>query len=133
MENSFDKMNKMIQVLFFLFPLICHALSKSLTKPTITLDEFFDYTSFPSISLSPNGQYLIVHTQKASWDSSSYNNSLWLYELSTERKTLITDKLSVSMKPKWSPSGNWIAFLLNEKRKTNNVSSNTKLEMTQII
>ena len=127
MTNSLIKIHKMIQILFFLFPLICHTLS--LTKPRLTLDEFFDYASFPSISLSPNGHYLIFHTRRASWNSSSYNNSLWLYDIQTNRKTLITDRLSEGMKPKWSPSGSWIAFLLNEPTTNNNVSLNSKLKM----
>lgn len=103
------------------------------TKPLITLDEFFDSVHYPSISLSPNGHYLIVHTVRAQWNSNSYNNSLWLYEVQTHKKTLITDKLSGGMQPKWSPSGNWILLLLNEKANTRNNLLNTTLEMKRNI
>lgn len=85
------------------------------TNPSVTLDEFLEYTSFPSINLSPDGHYLIIHTRRPLWDSGSYNNSLWLYEIRTNNMTLITDKLFEGMKPKWSPNGRWIAYLLNPR------------------
>ncbi|CAF1216889.1 unnamed protein product [Rotaria sordida] len=88
-------------------------------KSTLTLDEFFNYVHFPSINLSPNGRYLLVHTRRPLWNSNSYENSLWLYETQRHRKILITDKLSENFKPKWSPNGNWIVLLLNEKSNTN--------------
>ncbi|CAF3517385.1 unnamed protein product [Rotaria socialis] len=108
----------MIQRLLIFFPFVLCASSIP-TKPTLTLDEFFNYVQIPSINLSPNGRNLLVHTRRSLWDSNSYENNLWLYETETYTKILITDKLSESFKPKWSPSGNQIVLLLNEKSNTN--------------
>ncbi|CAF3349248.1 unnamed protein product [Rotaria sp. Silwood2] len=88
-------------------------------KPTLTLDEFFNYVHYPSISLSPNGRHLLVHTRRPLWDLNSYDNSLWLYETQGHGKILITEKLSENFTPKWSPNGNWVVLLLNEKSNTN--------------
>ena len=85
--------------LLFLFPFVLCASSVTI-KPTLTFDEFFNYVQIPSISLSPNGRNLLVHTRRSLWDSSSYENNLWLYETETHTKILITDKLSESFKPK---------------------------------
>src|ERR1700722_1434659 len=85
--------------------------SSTPTKPRLTLDEFFDYTSFQTLSLSPDGQYLLIRTRPPAWDSNSYEYSLWLYGTYRRRKTLITKQLSPAFKPQWSPSGNWIVFL----------------------
>jgi dipeptidyl aminopeptidase/acylaminoacyl peptidase len=105
--------------LYLLFVLILKLRSSIQTKPTLTLDEFFDYTSFPSLSLSPNGQNLLIQTLRPSWDSNSFENSLWLYETKGQRTKLITKKLSRASKPKWSPSGNWLVLLLDENSASN--------------
>ncbi|CAM2720716.1 unnamed protein product [Rotaria socialis] len=104
--------------LLFFFPFVLWASSVPI-KPILTLDEFFNYVHIPSISLSPNGRNLLIHTRRSLWDSNSYENNLWVYGTETHEKVLITDKLSESFKPKWSPSGNQIVLLLNEKSNTN--------------
>ncbi|UJR19862.1 hypothetical protein I4U23_022995 [Adineta vaga] len=88
--------------------------------PKLTLDEFFNSTSFPSINLSPNGRYVLVHTKTPAWESNKFENSLWLYSTkrSRERK-LITNQLSQIITPKWSPDGDIIAFLINQNSSTN--------------
>jgi dipeptidyl aminopeptidase/acylaminoacyl peptidase len=104
--------------LFFLLQLIVQGSSTE-TKSSITLDEFFEFTTFPSVQLSPNGKYLLIHKRRPAWDSNSYENSLWLYETYGRRKTLITKNLSENVKPQWSPSGNWIVMLVNENASLN--------------
>ena len=102
--------------LLLIFKLIL--CSSTETKPKITLDEYLDFTNYPLLSLSPSGQHLLIQSRRPSWNSSSYENSLWLYSLETKKKQLITKSLSESLKPQWSPSGNWIIFLLNQNSIT---------------
>ncbi|CAF3588511.1 unnamed protein product [Rotaria sp. Silwood1] len=78
--------------------------------PKLTIDEFLNSTYYSSLSLSPNGQYLLVHSMRPAWESNRYDNTLWLYKTQGGQKKLITNQLSRSITPKWSPSGNWIAF-----------------------
>ncbi|CAF1312899.1 unnamed protein product [Rotaria sordida] len=84
------------------------------TKPKLTLDEFFDYTLFPLISLSPTDKHLLIHTTRPSWNISSFEHALWLYDIEKQTRKLITRNLHSSIKPKWSPNGNWIALSLNK-------------------
>ncbi|CAF2784930.1 unnamed protein product [Rotaria sp. Silwood2] len=49
--------------------------------------------------------------KRPSWNTSSYENTLWLYDIKNQTKTLITTNLHTSIKPQWSPSGNYIALL----------------------
>ena len=98
-------------LVFILKWILCSSIER---KPKLTLNEYFDFTSYPLLSLSPSGQHLLIHSKRPSWNSSSYENSLWLYGIETKRKQLITGALSESFKPQWSPSGNWVAFLLNQ-------------------
>ncbi len=74
-------------------------------KSKLTLDEFFDSTDFSSLSFSPSGQYLLFQTIRPAWNISSFDNTLWLYEIDTQKKKLIIKNIVQSLKPYWSPSG----------------------------
>lgn len=88
------------------------ALSFSVeNRSKLTFDEFFDYTTFPLLSFSPTGRRLLIQTKRPSWNTGSYENTLWLYDVQNETKQLITTNVHASIKAQWSPSGNFIALL----------------------
>ena len=74
------------------------------------------------MSLSPNGRYVLVLSQRPVWDSNSFENSLWLYETRGRRKQLITKRLSAAMIPKWSPTGDWFVYSIVDKATTNSTN-----------
>ncbi|CAF2594506.1 unnamed protein product [Rotaria sp. Silwood2] len=98
-----------LYLILFLFEFLSNCLAQ--TSPKLTIDEFLNSTNYPSLSLSPNGQYLLVHSMRPAWESNRYDNILWLYKTQGGQQKLITNQLSRSITPKWSPTGNWIAFL----------------------
>ena len=98
-------------VLLTLFVFSCSALQ---TKPKLTLDEFLDHTAISLLSFSPDGQYLLFQTTRPSWNTSSYEYNLWIYDTVQETRRLVTKKPDISIKPQWSPSGKWIVLLLDE-------------------
>ncbi|CAF1340683.1 unnamed protein product [Rotaria sp. Silwood1] len=108
-------MLKIIIKLYLLLVLQVFLSSSLQTKPKITLDEFFNHTRFPLLDFSPNGQYLLIKTVRPSWNTSSNENALWIYDTKQRTRKLITKNLRQSIKPQWSPNGNWVALLLNEK------------------
>lgn len=108
---------------YFIFILNTIVCLSTKAKPILKFDEFFNYTHFPSLSLSPNGQHLLVHIRQPSWDTDSFESSLWLYDVTMQRKTFITKKLSELFKPCWSSNGNWIVLLLDN----NDLKLNKKL------
>ncbi|UJR19821.1 hypothetical protein I4U23_022954 [Adineta vaga] len=93
--------------------------SSNNTKLKVTFDEFFDYTTYPLLSFSPNGKYLLVQTRYPLWKNNSFEDSLWIYNLNTQIKTLVIKNLHPSIKPKWSPSGNYIGLFLKNDTLTN--------------
>ena len=97
---------KVHSILFF--QLIIYSSGNA--KPKITLDEFFDNTDFQLLSFSPINQYLLIQTRHASWNTSTFEINLWLYDTQMMTMKLITNKLSSFSKPQWSPNGNYIAF-----------------------
>ncbi|CAF1641451.1 unnamed protein product, partial [Adineta ricciae] len=100
--------------LFLLFISKLIICSSNETKAKLTLDDYFDFTNYPSINFSPNDQHLLIQLRRPLWNSHSYENSLWVYNIETKTKQLITSALSTSIKPQWSPSGSWIACSLNK-------------------
>lgn len=104
--------------LLLILTLICFSSIEAYSK--LTIDEFFNVTHFHSINLSPNGRYLLVASERPAWDSNSYEQSLWLYETSGQRKQLITNQLFGSYIPKWSPSGDYFVYLMKDKSDSMN-------------
>jgi dipeptidyl aminopeptidase/acylaminoacyl peptidase len=91
------------------------------SKPKLTLDEFFNSVSFSALALSPDGNSVVIETERADWDQQIFRDDLWLYRVQSgdaERKPGSLIQLTQSghdSEPKWSPDSRWIAFLSERK------------------
>jgi dipeptidyl aminopeptidase/acylaminoacyl peptidase len=83
-------------------------------KPKLTLDEFFNSVSFPSVKVSPDGNSVVIETERADWEQQIFRKELWLYRIASESLTQLTQSGHDSS-PQWSPDGQWIAFLSERK------------------
>ena len=96
-------------------------------KPKITLDEFFNYVEFPSVQISPNGNSVVIEAERADWDRQIFQTDLWLYRDDGRASGSLT-RLTHSghdSSPRWSPDGNWIAFLSERKASSGKDSDDT--------
>ena len=85
-------------------------------KSKLTLDEFFNSVSFSSIELSPDGNSVVIGTERADWDQQIFRGDLWLYRDEGKGGALIQlTQSGHDTAPKWSPDGRWIAFLSDRK------------------
>jgi dipeptidyl aminopeptidase/acylaminoacyl peptidase len=83
-------------------------------KPKLTLDEFFNSVSFPAVKVSPDGNAVVIATEKADWEQQIFRKELWLYRTASGSLTQLTQSGHDSS-PQWSPDGQWIAFLSERK------------------
>src|ERR1700751_2646109 len=86
-------------------------------KPKITFDEFFNYVEFNAVQISPDGNSVVIAADRADWDRQIFQTDLWLYRddgHSSGSLIQLTQSGRESV-PRWSPDGQWIAFL-SERR-----------------
>jgi dipeptidyl aminopeptidase/acylaminoacyl peptidase len=85
-------------------------------KSKITLDEFFNSVSFSSVKLSPDGNSVVIGTERADWDRQIFSKNLWLYRNDAASGSLVQlTQSGHDTDPQWSPDGRWIAFLSDRK------------------
>ena len=71
------------------------------SKPKFTLDEFFNYTYFSSLTLSPiDGKAILIQTTHPRWDKHINEEHLHLQILPNQTRKLITTQAS-AIKPQW--------------------------------
>jgi dipeptidyl aminopeptidase/acylaminoacyl peptidase len=104
------------------------------SKPKLTLDDFFNSVGFQGVELSPDGNSVVIVTDRADWDQQIFRTDLWLYR--DDGKTLIQlTQSGHDSDPKWSPDGKWIAFLSERKNaagKSHDSDPDSKDEVSQL-
>ncbi len=101
---------------FVAFVVICALSARADGKPKLTLDEFFNSVSFSSVEISPDGNSVVIVTERADWDQQIFRTDLWLYRDGSNGGSLIQlTQSGHDSEPRWSPDGRWIAFLSDRK------------------
>ena len=89
------------------------------SKPKLTLDEFFNAVDFTALEISPDGNSVVIATERADWDQQIFRSDLWLDHDDGKGGSLIQlTQSGHDSEPKWSPDGRWIAFLSERKTST---------------
>ncbi len=121
--------------LFIAIVLSCLPIAAQ-SKPKLTLDEFFNSVSFPALEISPDGNSVVIETERADWDQQIFRSDLWLYHDDGKAGSLIQlTQSGHDSEPQWSPDGRWIAFLSERKastEKSDDADSDSKGETAQV-
>ncbi len=90
-------------------------------KPKITLDEFFNWVEIKDAQLSPDGNSVLITTDRADWEQQLYRDEIWLYRVTggsepgTSGSLIQLTQSGHDKEAQWSPDGKWIAFLSGRK------------------
>jgi dipeptidyl aminopeptidase/acylaminoacyl peptidase len=95
-------------------PLLSWTQAAPTPKPKISFDEFFDSVHISSIKLSPDGNALVIGTERADWKQERFRKDIWLWRPNLPALILLTQS-GKDWDAEWSPDGNWIAFLSDRK------------------
>jgi len=106
--------------------LVCvfYAPSNGQTKPKLTLDDFFNWVEIRDVKLSPDGNSVLIATERADWERQMFRDELWLSRISSAAGTNTSDNSGTLVQltqsghdknAQWSPDGKWIAFLSERK------------------
>src|SRR5579864_3706160 len=123
-----------IRKLVCAFLLLVPVSALAQAKRKLTLDDFFNYVSFRSLEMSPDGKSVVIATDEADWDQQIFRTDLWLYDVNGGSLIQLTQSGHDS-DPKWSPNGKWIAFLSERKssrQKSDDSDSDSKDETAQL-
>ncbi|CAF2800635.1 unnamed protein product [Rotaria sp. Silwood2] len=108
----------MIVKYYFIIVLLVFIKGSLSSKPKFTFDEFFNYTAFSSLILSPdNGQSILIQTQHHIWDRDINEEHLHIQTLRGGNRKLITKRASY-FKPQWK--GDLIALILTSSATNQN-------------
>jgi len=80
------------------------------TQGTLTLDEYFNFVDYSRVAIAPDGQSVVIATDRPDWNQQRYREDLWIWREGMSSPQLLTNSGHDSM-PKWSPDGKWIAFV----------------------
>jgi dipeptidyl aminopeptidase/acylaminoacyl peptidase len=107
--------NPCLPFLLAIFVVVSSALvsAQAANKPQLTLDEFFNSVEIVAVKLSPDGQSVVIGTDRADWEQSSFRDDLWLYRDDPQGGASLRQLTHSGhdRHPQWSPDGRWVAFL----------------------
>ncbi len=108
-----------VMFLLTLVPLFCTSIfiHAQASKPKLGFDEFFNSVSFNGVKVSPDGNSIVIGTERADWDQQIFRKDLWLYRIASASAGTLTQltQSGHDSSPQWSPDGQWIAFLSERK------------------
>ena len=113
-------MRRSIRLVSLLFVISASVVAHSQTAPPkLTLDEFFNSVSFTALNVSPDGNSVVIGTEKPDWEQQIFRKELWLYRTASagpaSGSLIQLTQSGHDSAPQWSPDGRWIAFLSERK------------------
>ena len=107
---------------FFLLSIlltICGLLNGQ-DKPRLTLDDFFNWVEIKDAKLSPDGNSVLITTDRADWEQQIYRDEIWRYRIGGSDRGAGGNLIQLTQSghdkdAEWSPDGEWIAFLSGRK------------------
>jgi len=104
--------------IFLLFPILLQSQSASNVKKNPSFEEVLSLQSISNPVLSPDGKHILFEKSSTDWKNNRYDREIWISKDGAAPFQLSHNLAASSRNPKWSPDGQWIAFLSKRKEKT---------------
>jgi dipeptidyl aminopeptidase/acylaminoacyl peptidase len=86
-----------------------------------TIDELLTLKTLGAAQISPDGKWVAYTVGYGDFKQDAFVNQIWLAEVSTGRTFQVTRGEKSSGSPRWSPNGEWLAFLSNRLEDKNQI------------
>ena len=95
-----------------LLSLSCAVTGVAAQSPAIpTIDQSLEMRSVNAPALSPDAKHVVYEETRTNWEANAFETDLWLAEVASGERHLLTLAMKSSSDARWSPDGRWIAFL----------------------
>jgi len=113
---------KRILALLLLLPATAAPLLHAADAPqrhVATIDELLTLKAAGNATISPDGKWIAYTVENGDFKQDAFVSQIWLVEAATQRSIQLTRGAKSSNMPKWSPNGEWLAFLSNRLEDKN--------------
>ena len=92
------------------------------TRHVPTIDELLTIKSIGGAQISPDGKWVAYTVTNADFKQDAFVTQIWLAETGGKGRTLqLTRGEKSSTSPRWSPGGEWLAFISNRLEDKNQI------------
>lgn len=103
----------------FLFLLIIQVGIVNGQEPTVpSFEAVLSLQTVRNVSISPDGHEVLYEVTSTDWDDNRYDTELWLSKNGSDPFPLTNNEKGSSSNAKWSPDGQWIAYLTKKDEHT---------------
>src|SRR5690349_7250231 len=111
----------MIKRLVVLFAFITITISIANAQHVPTLDDLLTLKSIGGTQISPNGKWVAYTVGYGDFKQDAFITQIWLANADTGKSFQLTRGDKSSTNPRWSPDGQWLAFLSNRVEDKNQI------------
>jgi dipeptidyl aminopeptidase/acylaminoacyl peptidase len=93
--------------------LSCAAISQSSVATSLkspTIDQSLEMYNVSSPKISPDGRRVVYEQTRTNWDANAFETDLWIADVGTGERHLLSTTGHSCNSADWSPDGKWIAF-----------------------
>ncbi|MFN2512529.1 MAG: prolyl oligopeptidase family serine peptidase [Pyrinomonadaceae bacterium] len=98
---------------------LCFAGDKQRRVPTI--DDLLTLKTVGGTQISPDGRWIAYTISNGDFKQDAFVTHIWLVEVGSGRKLQLTRGDKSAGNPRWSPNGEWLAFLSNRLEDKNQI------------
>ncbi len=103
-------MNRPTNVVLTLLVALAQTLAQ---QKSPTIDQSLEMHTVSAPKISPDGKRVVYEQSRTNWEANAFETDLWLADVASGERHLLTTAVKSSTNAEWSPSGRWIAFLSN--------------------